>query len=161
MEFLFEAISYAITPLTVRSLPFPCPSKTLLTKSQINVAELGTFKNAKPNTLAKRISTIAKRYNLAITSTTKVADGGGSIPVTPSKPRATPSKPAAGRKRKTPAKTKKESDEEVEDEGEVNGSKSDEDAQPNGKKQKTGDGEDADTEADVNGEEVAEGEELA
>jgi hypothetical protein len=119
---------------------------------------LGAAKGAKPNTLAKRISTIAKRYNLNITSTNK---GEFNAPITPSKLRAVAARTPASRKRKVTAKAK-ESDEE-EDEVEMNGKKSDE-VEHGGKRRKTSNGdagrEDEDAHIDVDGENVAE-EELA
>jgi hypothetical protein len=96
---------------------------------------LGLAKDAKPNTLGKRISVIAKRYNLNITTTTK---GDVSAPVTPGKPKAVAPKPPVTKKRKVAAKAmKEESDEEAE--AEMNGQGSGE-VEHGGKKQKTGNG---------------------
>lgn len=117
IEFLFEALNYAAAPLT------------------INIALLGAAKDAKPNTLAKRISMISKRYNLNITTTTK---SEGSIPVTPKKPKAAAAKTPASRKRKVSTKIEKESEAEG-DEVEMNGKRSEE-AEHFGQKQKIGNG---------------------
>lgn len=64
--------------------------------SQINVGEIAAQKNAKVNTVQKRLSDIKKRYNLNI-QTTAVSSAG---PATPTKP-----KPARIAKTPTPKKT--------------------------------------------------------
>lgn len=97
---------------------------------------LGVAKDAKPNTLGKRISVIAKRYNLNITTTTK---GDVSAPVTPGKPKAVAAKTPVTKKRKVAAKAmKEESDEEAE--AGMNEQESGEEVEHGGKKQKTGNG---------------------
>lgn len=135
IEFLFEALNYAAAPLTVSKFTAILPSQTMLTFLQINIALLGAAKDAKPNTLAKRISMISKRYNLNITTTTK---SEGSIPVTPKKPKAAAAKTPASRKRKVSTKIEKESEAEG-DEVEMNGKRSEE-AEHFGQKQKIGNG---------------------
>jgi hypothetical protein len=101
--YLLDALRSVTSPVIVSTTAHhPPPShspffqRTRLTRSQINVGEIAAQKNAKVNTVQKRLSEIKKRYNLNL-HTTAVTGAG---PATPTKP-----KPARIAKTPTPKKT--------------------------------------------------------